>query len=175
VPERTQVRVFTLAFDPVSERFDDTPVRDFLADKVIETVTDHFFIHARCHEAMDEDNRRGTGRRLAVAHPREHRQTLHLHPATGEGSLDLLRVLFLVAHPEASGSVASKCLTRKDRGTWQAPIKACDSRRRKAFLPCLGSGSACARGGEAAAVASVDAVRSSPHLHCGSSDSMRRR
>jgi superfamily II DNA helicase RecQ len=41
-----QVRVFTLGFDPVSERFDDTSVRDFLADKVIETVTDHFFIHA---------------------------------------------------------------------------------------------------------------------------------
>jgi len=39
-----QVRVFTLGFDPVSERFDDTPVRDFLADKVAETVTDHFFI-----------------------------------------------------------------------------------------------------------------------------------
>jgi len=39
-----QVRVFTLGFDPVSERFDDTPVRDFLADKVVETVTDHFFI-----------------------------------------------------------------------------------------------------------------------------------
>jgi ATP-dependent DNA helicase RecQ len=40
------VRVFTLGFDPVSERFDDTAVRDFLADKVVETVTDHFFIHA---------------------------------------------------------------------------------------------------------------------------------
>jgi superfamily II DNA helicase RecQ len=41
-----QVRVFTLGFDPVSERFDDTPVRDFLTDKVVETVTDHFFIQA---------------------------------------------------------------------------------------------------------------------------------
>jgi len=41
-----QVCVFTLGFDPVSERFDDTPVRDFLADKVAEGISDHFFIHA---------------------------------------------------------------------------------------------------------------------------------
>ncbi|NCA72186.1 MAG: hypothetical protein EOM91_19345 [Sphingobacteriia bacterium] len=41
-----QVRVFTLGFDSVSERFDDTPVRGYLADKAVETVTDHFFIQA---------------------------------------------------------------------------------------------------------------------------------
>jgi superfamily II DNA helicase RecQ len=40
-----QVRVFTLGFDPVSERFDDTAVRDFLADKVAEGISDHFFLH----------------------------------------------------------------------------------------------------------------------------------
>ncbi|WP_275957870.1 hypothetical protein [Rhabdochromatium marinum] len=28
-----QVCVFTLGFDPVSKQFDDTAVRDFLADK----------------------------------------------------------------------------------------------------------------------------------------------
>jgi hypothetical protein len=27
-------RVFTLPFDPFSERFDDTPVRDYLSDKI---------------------------------------------------------------------------------------------------------------------------------------------
>jgi len=33
-------RVFTLAFDPVSERFDDTPVRDYLSDKDVLSI-DH--------------------------------------------------------------------------------------------------------------------------------------
>jgi len=41
-----QVRVFTLGFDPVSARFDDTPVRDFLADKEADAISDHFFIQA---------------------------------------------------------------------------------------------------------------------------------
>lgn len=40
-----QLRVFTLGFDPVTQRFDDTPVRDFLADKVVDTISDHFFQH----------------------------------------------------------------------------------------------------------------------------------
>ncbi|SDX38161.1 hypothetical protein [Thiocapsa roseopersicina] len=40
------VRVFTLGFDPVSERFEDTSIRDCQTDKVVETGTDHFFIQA---------------------------------------------------------------------------------------------------------------------------------
>lgn len=40
-----QLRVFTLGFDPVTQRFDDTPVRDFLADKVVDAISDHFFQH----------------------------------------------------------------------------------------------------------------------------------
>ncbi|AHF05546.1 hypothetical protein MARPU_11015 [Marichromatium purpuratum 984] len=41
-----QVRVFTLGFDPVNGRFDDSPVRDFLTDKEVDAISDHFFIHA---------------------------------------------------------------------------------------------------------------------------------
>jgi hypothetical protein len=37
-------RVFTLAFDPVTTRFNDEPVRDFLADKDVDSITNHFFI-----------------------------------------------------------------------------------------------------------------------------------
>lgn len=38
------VRVFTLGFDPVTERFDDTPVRDFISDKQVDAIADHFFL-----------------------------------------------------------------------------------------------------------------------------------
>ena len=38
------VRVFTLRFDPAIEAFDDAPVREFLADKAICDVRDHFFV-----------------------------------------------------------------------------------------------------------------------------------
>ena len=38
------VRVFTLRFDPATESFDDTPVREFLADKAVCAVRDHFFV-----------------------------------------------------------------------------------------------------------------------------------
>lgn len=37
-------RVFTLAFDPATEQFNDEPLRDFLADKEILSVHDHFFV-----------------------------------------------------------------------------------------------------------------------------------
>lgn len=37
------LRVFTLSFDPLSERFDDSGVRDFLADKEVDAISDHFF------------------------------------------------------------------------------------------------------------------------------------
>lgn len=37
------VKVFTLAFDPVLAAFNDEPVREFLADKDVESVSDHFF------------------------------------------------------------------------------------------------------------------------------------
>jgi superfamily II DNA helicase RecQ len=38
------LRVFTLAFDPATARFNDEPVREFLADKDVESVRDHFFV-----------------------------------------------------------------------------------------------------------------------------------
>jgi superfamily II DNA helicase RecQ len=37
-------RVFTLAFDPATEHFNDEPVRQFLADKEVLSVHDHFFV-----------------------------------------------------------------------------------------------------------------------------------
>jgi len=40
-----QVRVFTLGFDPATERFDDVPVRDFISDKDVASISDHFFVH----------------------------------------------------------------------------------------------------------------------------------
>ncbi len=39
------LRVFTLAFDPVTGRFNDDPVRDFIADKDVSLIRDHFFMH----------------------------------------------------------------------------------------------------------------------------------
>jgi len=38
------VRVFTLGFNPATERFDDEPVRDFLGDKEVVSISDHFFL-----------------------------------------------------------------------------------------------------------------------------------
>ena len=38
------VRVFTLGFDPVTERFQDEPVRDFVSDKDVVSISDHFFV-----------------------------------------------------------------------------------------------------------------------------------
>lgn len=38
------MRVITLRFDPVLSGFDDTPLRDFLKDKDVLTVRDHFFV-----------------------------------------------------------------------------------------------------------------------------------
>ncbi|MCB1767732.1 MAG: HRDC domain-containing protein [Candidatus Competibacteraceae bacterium] len=38
------VRVFTLRFDPVTERFDDSAVVGFLADKEVLAIRDHFFV-----------------------------------------------------------------------------------------------------------------------------------
>ena len=37
-------RVFTLAFEPMTRRFNDDPVRDFIADKNIASIRDHFFL-----------------------------------------------------------------------------------------------------------------------------------
>jgi ATP-dependent DNA helicase RecQ len=39
------VRVFTLGFSPATGRFDDTQVRDFLADKEAVSIDHHFFAH----------------------------------------------------------------------------------------------------------------------------------
>ncbi len=39
-----QVRVFTLRFNPVTERFDDSAVSGFLADKEVYSIHDHFFV-----------------------------------------------------------------------------------------------------------------------------------
>ena len=38
------IRVFTLSFEPVTGRFNDDPVRDFIADKEVATISDHFFV-----------------------------------------------------------------------------------------------------------------------------------
>jgi hypothetical protein len=38
------VRVFTLRFDPATERFDDSAVVGFLADKEVLAIRDHFFV-----------------------------------------------------------------------------------------------------------------------------------
>ena len=38
------VRIFTLKFDPVLGGFDDGEVRDFLKDKEVLPIRDHFFI-----------------------------------------------------------------------------------------------------------------------------------
>jgi len=38
------VRVFTLRFNPATEAFEDTPVTQFLADKEVCSIRDHFFL-----------------------------------------------------------------------------------------------------------------------------------
>jgi hypothetical protein len=42
--ELMRFRVFTLAFDPATERFNDEAVREYLADKDVQPVADHFFM-----------------------------------------------------------------------------------------------------------------------------------
>ena len=37
-------RVITLRFDPVLSSFDDGPLRDFLKDKEVLSIRDHFFV-----------------------------------------------------------------------------------------------------------------------------------
>jgi superfamily II DNA helicase RecQ len=37
------LRIFTLGFDPIIGYFDDSAVRDFLSDKEVLSITDHFF------------------------------------------------------------------------------------------------------------------------------------
>jgi superfamily II DNA helicase RecQ len=39
-----RVRVFTLRFDTATERFDDSAVAGFLADKEVLSISDHFFV-----------------------------------------------------------------------------------------------------------------------------------
>jgi hypothetical protein len=38
------IRVFTLAFEPMTGRFNDDPVRDFIVDKEVASIRDHFFL-----------------------------------------------------------------------------------------------------------------------------------
>ncbi len=38
------VRIFTLRFNPVTEGFDDSPVADFVQDKAVLSIRDHFFV-----------------------------------------------------------------------------------------------------------------------------------
>jgi len=38
------IRVFTLAFEPMTGRFNDDPVRDFIADKEMASIRDYFFL-----------------------------------------------------------------------------------------------------------------------------------
>ena len=65
-------RVFTLAFDPAAGRFDDTPVRDYLADKDVAAISEHFFSHdgrpylavvVRCHGIRVADGRAADAKR----------------------------------------------------------------------------------------------------------------
>ena len=39
-----QLRLFTLRFNPLTEAFDDSAVRAFLADKEVLSIRDHFFV-----------------------------------------------------------------------------------------------------------------------------------
>ena len=39
-----QIRIFTLRFDPATERFDDSVIVGFLADKEVLSIRDHFFV-----------------------------------------------------------------------------------------------------------------------------------
>ena len=39
-----QVRVVTLRFDPVLERFDESPLQELLKGKEVFTIRDHFFV-----------------------------------------------------------------------------------------------------------------------------------
>ena len=39
-----QVRVFTLRFNPATESFEDVAVTQFLADKEVCSIHDHFFV-----------------------------------------------------------------------------------------------------------------------------------
>ncbi|WP_020507877.1 hypothetical protein [Lamprocystis purpurea] len=38
------IRVFTLAFEPMTGRFNDDPVRDFVADTDEASIRDHVFL-----------------------------------------------------------------------------------------------------------------------------------
>ncbi len=39
------VRIFTLRFNPATDRFEDGDVNAFLADKDVVSIRDHFFPH----------------------------------------------------------------------------------------------------------------------------------
>ncbi len=38
------VRIFTLRFNPFTEGFDDSAVADFMKDKEVLSINDHFFV-----------------------------------------------------------------------------------------------------------------------------------
>jgi superfamily II DNA helicase RecQ len=68
-------RVFTLAFDTAAGRFDDTPVRDYLADKDVAAVSEHFFTHdgrpylavvVHCHGIRAADERAADAKRASA-------------------------------------------------------------------------------------------------------------
>ena len=44
---RMLIKVISLAFDSVRGNFDDTPLREFLKDKEILSISDHFFMKGR--------------------------------------------------------------------------------------------------------------------------------
>lgn len=67
-------RVFTLTFDPASEGFDDTPVRDYLADKDVLSMSEHFFTQdGRAYLAVTVKSRavRGPASPATEAKPRQ--------------------------------------------------------------------------------------------------------
>ena len=61
-----KLKVFTLGFSDAAGGFDDAAVQEFLADREVVEVTDHFFVHERmpclalviCYRDVEADERR---------------------------------------------------------------------------------------------------------------------
>ena len=81
-----KVRILTLGFDPELGRFDDQSVREFLADKELVKLREHFFVHrGRPHLTLVLTYRAGNGspppRAAAVSHTRRETWRELLKPA----------------------------------------------------------------------------------------------
>lgn len=102
------VRVLTLRFDPVLDGFEDAPLRDFLKDKAILSIREHFFCQAR--NALSRS--RGDLRSPAASHSASCRSV----PDTSGGC---------VARPgDSRGLTALQCRARLARRAQQARWRA---------------------------------------------------